>query len=119
MLATHRRSWPGWAELERRGRERGAPVGEGVPPFPGGIAALVGLGYQGAGDLASAGVLAHLWPPDGLKPLPARWEMVRQIGPLKGPIPDPIYELQCNRSGTPLYSDGKSVLGFAEETQTF
>src|SRR6185503_2842956 len=85
ILAKHRRSWPEWAELERRVRERdfvthsigphaflfsdavgeepplsrqiasrGAPVREIVPPFPGWIAALVGLGCGGAGDLASA-----------------------------------------------------------------
>lgn len=104
--------------LSRRIASRGAPVREVAPPFPGWIAAIVGLGCEGEGDLASAGVLAHLWPPDRPSPLPEGWEVERQLGPLNGPIPRPIYELQCNRSGTPLYSDGKSVLGFAEETRT-
>jgi hypothetical protein len=149
MLATHRRSWPEWAELERRvcardfvthsigphaflfsdaaGEEpplsrqiasRGAPVREVAPPFPGWIGAIVGLGCQDAGNLASAGVLAHLWPPEKVRPLPEGWDVDRQLAPLNGPIPDPLFELQCNRSGTPLYSDGTSVLGFAEETST-
>jgi len=137
ILAEHRRPWPEWTELERRVRQRdfitqsigphvflfsdaagaepplsrqissrGAAVPEAAPPFPGWIAALVGLACLGAGDLSSAGALAgDLWPPDKLRPSET----------LEGTA---IFVLQRNRSGTPLFSDGTSVLGHAEETDT-
>ena len=151
-LATHRRAWPEWAELERRVRRRafvthsigphtflfsdaageepplsrqiassGAPVPEIARPFPGWVAALVGLGCLPAGDLASAGVLAGgLWRPDTLRPLVTLedWEATWHFGFLRDPLHGPAFVLQSNRSGTPLFSDGATVLGFAEETMT-
>ena len=152
MLTMHRRSWPEWAELERRVRERdfvthsigphmflfsdaagaepplsrqiaskGPPVPEITVPFPGWMAALVGLGWMHAGDLASAGVLAGgLWPPDGLRPIVTRegWEGIWHFEALKDPLRSDLFVLQSNPSGTPLFSDGATVLGFAEETET-
>lgn len=107
--------------LSRQIASRGAPVREIGAPFPTWIAALVGLGCEDAGDLASAGVLAgDLWPPDKLRAIatPEDWADYWHFGPLTTPVPARIFGLQRNRSGTPLFSDGANVFGFAQETQT-
>jgi hypothetical protein len=152
MLATHRRPWPEWAELERRVHERefvthsigpraflfsgaaadepplsrqiassGAPVPEVAPPFPRWIAALVGLGCQGAGDLASAGALAsELWRSNDVRAMVTLedCEAAWHYGPLPEPRRDRLFALQSNRSGTLLFSDGATVQGFVHETRT-
>jgi hypothetical protein len=106
--------------LSRQTTARGAPVPEVADPFPRWVSALVGLGCEGAGDLASSGVLAgSLWPPDKLRPLTAREDHGCELAPANHPQASRIFILQCNRSGTPIFSDGASVLGWAWQSKTF
>ena len=107
--------------LSRQIASSGAPVPEVAAPFPGWITALVGLGCLHAGELASAGVLAgDLWPPDRLRPVVTleNWEGTWHYAPLKDPLRSDLFVLQRNSSGTPLFSDGATVLGVAQETMT-
>lgn len=103
--------------LSRQIASRGALIPEATVPFPSWIGALVGLGCTSAGDLASAGVLAgDLWPPNQLRPLETiedwmdswHFELLAQV-----PHPSPMFVLQRNDSGTPIFSDGENVLGIA------
>ncbi len=103
--------------LSRRIASKGAPVSEVGAPFPHWIAALVGLGCTDAGDLASAGVLAgDLWP-ERLRRLVTieDWESAWHFDSLEEPLHSgPAFVLQSSRSGTPLFSDGVSVLGIVD-----
>ena len=81
----------------------------------------MGLACEGAGDLASAGALAgDLWPSDDLRGLLTleACEAAWHYGPLPEPRRSQAFALQSNRSGTLLFSDGASVLGFLHETRT-
>ena len=107
--------------LSRQIASSGAPVPEVAPPFPPWIAALVGLAWEGAGDLASAGALAgNLWPSYDvgrivtLEDCEAAWH----YEPLPEPRRSQVFALQSNSSGTLLFSDGASVLGFVHETRS-
>lgn len=144
-LSRHRRGWPEWAELERRVRERElvresiAPSGasflvsRAVPPltrrigsdrtpippvaspFPPWVSAIVGVGN--AANPVSAGAIASLWPPNKLRPLtPASWSDQSTHEPPSDLAARAVFVLQTNRSGTPIYSDGTTVFGFAPET---
>ena len=108
--------------LSRQIAAQGAPLPEVDAPFPGWIAALVGLGCTDSGDLASAGVLAgDLWP-ERLRPLVTSedWLNAWHFESLEEPLHSgPAFVLQSNRSGTPLFSDGVSVLGIVERPETW
>jgi hypothetical protein len=108
--------------LSRRIASKGAPVPEVGAPFPAWIAALVGLGCTDAGDLASAGVLAgDLWP-ERLRRLVTTedWQSAWHFESLDEALHSgPAFVLQSSRSGTPLFSDGASVLGIVDERGTF
>ena len=107
--------------LTRRIASRGALVPDVAAPFPGWVAPLVGLGCLHAGDLDLAGALASdLWPPNRLRPIVTAddWDRVWSSRTLKESLPCTLFQLQSNQSGTPLFSDGRSVLGWAEETET-
>jgi hypothetical protein len=152
LLASHRRAWPSWSELERRVRERafvihsigplrylfatgtgeaplsrriasrGAPIPEIADPFPAWVSALIGVDCVDAGNLSSAGMLVgDLWPPGKLRSLTAMkdWEHGDIVDSSNEHVASGLFILQRNRSGTPIFSDGASVLRFAPESCTF
>jgi hypothetical protein len=48
------------------------------------------------------------------------WQSAWHFDSLEGPLhPGPAFVLQSNRSGTPLFSDGASVLGIVDERGGF
>lgn len=88
-------------------------------PFPAWLTGLVGVDAHE--DLSCSGALAaDLWPPTRprvLGALPA-WQRGCEVR-AKDPDASRVYVLQRNRSGTPLFSDGRNVLAWAWEKRAF